>query len=120
MKRSERILDDFSSWFASAAGVWQTAIVTGLIVAAERVFPHIDPNGFWLLYLLTVYSGITQPALAYVGTLANKKLDSVLEHVTADADADLTEDQGQTAMLQALTEQVTALRAELAALRGER
>lgn len=120
MKRSERILDGFSRWFASAAGVWQTAIITGLIVAAERVFPHIDPNGFWLLYLLTVYSGITQPALAYVGTLANKKLDTVLEHVTTDADADLAEDQAQTALLRALTDQVAGLRAELAQLRGER
>lgn len=120
MKRSEAVLDAFSRWFASAAGVWQTAIVTGLIVGAERVFPHIDPNGFWLLYLLTVYSGITQPALAYVGTLTNKKLDAVLEHVTSDADADLAEDQGQTALLRALTEQVVAMRAELAELRGER
>lgn len=55
----------FNVWFTSQGGVYQTFLITILIVVFERVFPHLDPHGFWLLYWLTVYSAVTQPALAY-------------------------------------------------------
>lgn len=59
------IMDRFNGWFCSAAGVRQTFLITMSVVVVEHVFPHLDPSGFLLLYWLTVYSGITQPALAY-------------------------------------------------------
>jgi hypothetical protein len=74
---SERLLSAFAVWFASRAGVWQTLFATSAIVIGERLFPHVDPNGFWLLYVLTVYSAVTQPALAYTGQQSAERLDAM-------------------------------------------
>lgn len=62
----ERLLGAFNGWFASAAGVLQTLLLVVGVVVWESVSPHADPHGFWLLYWLTVYSAVTQPALAYI------------------------------------------------------
>ncbi|WDL97789.1 hypothetical protein [Alicyclobacillus sp. ALC3] len=74
----------FSVWFASPAGVLQTFALTLLWVIVEHIWPLIDPNGFILLYVLTVYSGITQPVLAYASSvsaaesgLAQQKLEAM-------------------------------------------
>lgn len=75
------MLERFNRWFTSAAGVWQTCAVTLVIVVLERVFPHADPHGFWLLYILTVYSGVTQSALAYAGAQSADKLDRALAKI---------------------------------------
>ncbi len=72
----------FSEWFQSAAGVWQTALVVGFIVIIEGVFPHLDPNGFWLLYWLTVYSAVTQPALAYINGISATESKKLAEQNT--------------------------------------
>lgn len=63
-------IERFAAWFQSAAGVWQTTAITLGVVALEFLDPRLDPHGFWLLYWLTVYSAVTQPALAYVGAVA--------------------------------------------------
>lgn len=60
------MLKAFASWFSSPAGIWQTIGLIALVVLYEKLFPNSDPNGFWLLYWLTVYSAVTQPILAYV------------------------------------------------------
>lgn len=60
----------FSVWFASPAGVLQTFALTILWVIVEHIWRHLDPNGFILLYVLTVYSGITQPVLAYASSVS--------------------------------------------------
>lgn len=62
----ERLLSDFSRWFSSTAGVLQTLLLVVGVVVWEAASPHADPHGFWLLYWLTVYSAVTQPALAYI------------------------------------------------------
>lgn len=62
-----KLLEAFNRWFTSTAGVIQTFLITIAIVAVEEFWPHLDPHGFWLLYWLTVYSAVTQPALANVG-----------------------------------------------------
>jgi len=76
-----RVLARFNHWFTSQGGVYQTLLITLTICTAERVFPHLDPHGFWLLYWLTVYSAITQPALAYSTALdadtLHKRLDKI-------------------------------------------
>lgn len=65
-----RFIQKFSVWFASPLGVLETAIVIVGIIIVEKVHPSMDPSGFWILYWLTVYSGVTQPILAYAATMS--------------------------------------------------
>lgn len=61
----QRLIDAFSRWFSSSVSVWQTTAVVLLWVGVEVAQPQLDPHGFLVLYVLTVYSAVTQPALAY-------------------------------------------------------
>lgn len=72
-----RILDLFTSWFCSGAGVWQTAGITLAIVVLEATHALPDPHGFWLLYWLTVYSAVTQPALAHSGAVQGERMEAL-------------------------------------------
>lgn len=81
------LLDRFTEWFSSRGGVWQTAIFTLIIVAVEVCDRNLDPHAFVLMAVLTVYSAITQPALAYSAAKAGeqneillKRLATLLEH----------------------------------------
>lgn len=64
---SDRALVAFNAWFSSRAGVWHTLCVVLAIVIVERLFPRADPSMFALMAWLTIYSAVTQPALACVG-----------------------------------------------------
>ncbi len=75
------MLGRFTEWFSSAAGVWQTAVFCLTWVILERVFPGVDPNGFALLYVMTVYSAATQPALAYANRQDTAQMDALLEKI---------------------------------------
>jgi hypothetical protein len=75
------MLNRFAKWFASSAGVWQTVTFSLVWVAAERIWPHLDPNGFFLLFVFTVYSGITQPILAYSNRLDTEQGAEILKHL---------------------------------------
>jgi hypothetical protein len=86
----ERLLGAFNRWFASAAGVLQTFLMVTAIVVWERFYPHADEHGFWLLYWLTVYSAVTQPALAYIARKSGDdqgatgaRQEEILHHVEA-------------------------------------
>lgn len=72
-------MDRFAAWFQSAAGAWQTFFVLIGAVILEFVNPHLDAHGFWLLYWLTVYSAVTQPALAYINGLAANEAKRMAE-----------------------------------------
>jgi hypothetical protein len=92
------MLRRFATWFSSAAGVWQTVAVCMGWVAFERIFRHADPSGFVLLYVMTVYSAVTQPVLAYANRqdteatdLVLKKLQDVLDQL-ATMEATIAED----------------------------
>jgi hypothetical protein len=76
-----RLLEWFARWFASAAGVWQTFLLTIAICVAEFIWPNLDPNHFAVLFWLTVYSGVTQPALAYVSSQADGRTEAILGHL---------------------------------------
>jgi hypothetical protein len=82
-KWSDAALAWFEDWFTSGPGVWQTFGVTVGVVLVEFFFPKLDANGFLLLYWLTVYSAITQPALAYSGARSSKKMDDMLQRIAA-------------------------------------
>jgi hypothetical protein len=71
---ADRLLDRFTTWFCSKGGVWQTTFFTIAIVIAELSDRRLDPHAFTLLAVLTVYSAITQPALAYSGDRSAKQL----------------------------------------------
>lgn len=75
-----RFIRRFNDWFSSDAGVIQTVLVTVLIVAVELAFPRLDPHGFYLLFWLTVYSAITQPALANTGRHSDEALERLEKH----------------------------------------
>lgn len=75
------LLNAFDQWFASSAGVWQTLIVTVGVVAVELAKPQLDPHALILMAVLTVYSAVTQPALAHVGAESMKMLQRLLTDV---------------------------------------
>lgn len=77
----EKLLGWFNNWFCSSGGVWQTLLVTVAIVGLEASHVLNDTHGFWLLYWLTVYSAITQPALAHSGAVNEKRLEDLLTRV---------------------------------------
>lgn len=76
-----KALFGFSEWFISARGVYQTFALVSVLCAIELLFPKLDAHGFWLLYYLTVYSAITQPALAYVSGQSSDHSEDVLKRV---------------------------------------
>jgi hypothetical protein len=73
-KWGDRLLTHFDKWFTSGAGVWQTLIVCSAIVIIEIIWPTLDPHGFVILYALTVYSAVTQPALAHAGAETSEQI----------------------------------------------
>lgn len=68
----------FTEWFQSSGGVWQTFMVVLAVTVLELSKPSIDPHAFILMAVLTVYSGITQPALAYGNAVSSMKLDEAI------------------------------------------
>jgi hypothetical protein len=86
-----RLLEWFNRWFSSRGGVYQTLALTALVVVFEGIYPDADPNHFWVLYVLTVYSGVTQNILAYGNNKTAQRTELILrrlqriEHRTYDA-----------------------------------
>ena len=75
------LLEKFNHWFCSGGGVWQTAMITIAIVALEASRVLHDTHGFWLLYWLTVYSAVTQPALAHAGAVNEQRIEQLLTRI---------------------------------------
>jgi hypothetical protein len=76
-----KVLIRFANWFSSSGGVWQTVIFATIVTTLEQIFPRLDPHGFWLLYYLTIYSAITQPALAFIGRQSSIKSQESLDQL---------------------------------------
>jgi hypothetical protein len=55
--------------------------VCAILSSLEILFPKVDAHAFILMAALTVYSAITQPALAYVGGQSSDHSEEVLERV---------------------------------------
>ncbi len=90
----ERQLRRFNDWFSDSGGVWHTFVFCLAIVVLEAMHVIPDEHGFWLLYWLTVYSAVTQPALAYAGRISANRIEEKLarillseEHLNALAEA---------------------------------
>lgn len=84
MKYVVKSIHAFNKWFCSHHAIWQTLLVTVIWVAIEMIFPKIDPNGFILLYILTILSFVTQPMLAYASSVSaeeSKKSQDMLEQL---------------------------------------
>jgi hypothetical protein len=79
----KRAIGAFGAWFASAAGIVQTAVLVAGWIALEKLHVIRDSDGYQILYWLTVYSAVTQPVLAYVGAAAGRKTDEVLARLEA-------------------------------------
>lgn len=84
--RAERALEWFADWFASRGGVWQTTIVVLAWTAAACVWRGLDPNLFRTMAVLTVYSAVTQPVLAYCSRRAAEKADRDVAAVKLEED----------------------------------
>ena len=80
-KWEDRTLARFNRWFCSEGGVYQTFLVVLAVVILEAVDRSLDPHAFVLMAVLTVYSGITQPMLAYANTQAALQADIRLDQV---------------------------------------
>lgn len=81
MKYLTKTLDKFNDWFCSDAGTVQTFLICDAVVLLEVLYPRIDPHAFLLMAVLTVYSAITQPALARAGRVASTSQEKILGHI---------------------------------------
>ena len=129
----DRAVSAFAEWFESAACVWQTLAFCLAIFALEVAFPHVDPNHFGYLLILTVYSGVTQPALAYSSrraanlvTRAIETIDVVVDDVhllvrnSADSlDAQFEAGVQMKALIVETERNVLAMKEEMSALRDD-
>lgn len=75
----QKALVSFDNWFTSPECVWQTLFVCILICVIEIVWPTLDPHYFYLLAILTLYSAVTQPALAQSSAATTRQLQTLIE-----------------------------------------
>lgn len=75
------MLNRFARWFASSGGVWQTAGLVGLVVVLEYTHVIHDTSMFQLMAWLTIYSGVTQPVLAYANRQDTSQGDLILARI---------------------------------------
>lgn len=78
---SRRVLERFTAWFCSPGGVWQTTLVVLAVVAVELCDRSLDPHAFLLMAVLTVYSAVTQPALAFSNELSAAQMEAMLDKI---------------------------------------
>ena len=74
-----KALSWFDNWFTSPECVWQTLFVCVIICIIEVVWPNLDPHYFYLLAILTLYSAVTQPALAQSSAATTRQLQTIIE-----------------------------------------
>lgn len=72
---SGRALEAFAVWFASKGGVYQTTIVVLGWSVLAWVHRSLDPNLFRTMAVLTIYSAVTQPVLAYCNAVVARQAD---------------------------------------------
>lgn len=58
------VLERFANWFQSDAGVIQSFVISTGGAILELIFPDLDPNHFWYLFICTYWSAFTCNALA--------------------------------------------------------
>ena len=80
-KWGEILLQRFDAWFTSGKGVYQTLFVCLVICVVEVVWPQLDPHYFYLLAILTVYSAVTQPALAQAGAVTSEEIRALTKQL---------------------------------------
>lgn len=80
-RANAQLVGAFGRWFGSPAGVSETLGVVICLVVAEYVWPHLDPQMFVLLVWLTIYSAVTQPALAAASTAATEQAERNAGHM---------------------------------------
>lgn len=85
---TDRAFTRFGAWFASALGICETILLVAAWIVGSRL-GYFDHTGFWLLYALTVYSGVTQPVLAFIAYAGSKKADACLERLERAEDHNL-------------------------------
>lgn len=79
-------LKRFARWFASAGGVWQTALIVLLWYIAEATGFIKDPQHFQMMVWLTIFSAVTQNVLAYANRLDTEQGDRILAELRAIMD----------------------------------
>lgn len=72
-------IEAFTNWFTSPAAFIQGTVVT--VVWLVAVLVGFDPRGWWLLFVFTVFSGITQFPLAYAARRAADASDRALAEI---------------------------------------
>lgn len=76
-----RVLSWFGRWFASPLGIYQTVLVLVVWIVGEKIHVFRDPDGYQILYWLTVYSAVTQPILAFIANRGAEDTAKVLGHI---------------------------------------
>ncbi|MEZ0366825.1 hypothetical protein ACAG26_24430 [Mycobacterium sp. pUA109] len=79
MRLHVRALEAFNRWFTSAGGVWQTIAFCIAVSAWELLHPGADPAWLRFMVALTIYSGVTQPMIAYVTAKAANNTDEMMD-----------------------------------------
>jgi hypothetical protein len=76
-------LKRFARWFASAAGVWQTATLVLTWYVAEATGLIRDDQHFQMMVWLTIFSAVTQNILAYANRMDTAQGDLILAELRA-------------------------------------
>lgn len=112
----KRAIDRFTDWFTSAAAFAQGTVVTlaWLVVVFSGV---ADRNGWWLLFALTVFSGVTQFPLAYAARRAAEASDRALGQISEATGLLVQLAENETNLQEAAAAQSAAIVSALAELR---
>ncbi len=94
-------LQRFARWFASAGGVWQTAVIVLAWYGAEATGFIKDDQHFQMMVWLTIFSAVTQNVLAYANRQDTQQGDKILAEIQAIASRiEAKEDQELAALAQ--------------------
>lgn len=94
------MLARFGRWFASSAGVWQTAVLVTVWWLAEFFGLLHDPQHLQLCVWLTIYSAVTQPVLAWVNKQDSAQGNLLLREIRSIAAAIETKEDSELGLLQ--------------------
>lgn len=82
----DAVLGRFADWFQSNAGVKQCFVFFTSGVIVELIWPGLDPNHFWYLFVCTYWSAFTCNALANSSKRDADAVQAFLASIKAEED----------------------------------
>ncbi|HWE81424.1 MAG TPA: hypothetical protein VG265_07225 [Gaiellaceae bacterium] len=111
-----RAIDAFTDWFGSVGCVVETAAVCFALAALELARPSLDPSNLHYLYALTVYSAVTQPAIAFAAERLGRRMIELMDTTRAATELLVDLAKHETAIQERLAAQDDVIVAQTAAI----